>query len=268
MSDWSGKAFFLPLHKNISMSSLETNRVQFEAALLVLLEGLNTGTGGDGSTILPARLSLINYVKAKLDELIPEGEGISFKLSATPNISDPLDLLINAHLDEATKDIILAAPLSVLFPTKASATAGTTFTDTKTGYVELPANFVRLSSFKMTDWKKDISIPITPENVAYSLQQFPLRRGSINFPVAVLNWKTISAASKRILEYYSVLTLHTIEKFLYIPEQAAQDFVVVNPNLLDSLAWQCAGKIMQITGMLDAAKLAQDRVVQSFNYRP
>jgi len=268
LSDWSGKAFFLPLHKYISMSSLETNRVQFEAALLVLLEGLSTGTGGDGSTILPARLTLINYVKAKLDELIPEGEGISFNLSDTPNISDPLDLLINAHLDEATKDIILSAPLTVLFPTKASASTGTALTDTSIGYVELPANFVRLSSFKMTEWKKDISIPVTPDNPVYLLQQFPLRRGTVNFPVVVLTWKTISATSKRVLEYFSVLSSHTIDKFLYIPETVAEDFVVVNPNLLDSLAWQCAGKIMQITGMMDAAKLAQERVIQSFNYRP
>lgn len=344
-----GQGFFSTISYEIQMSSLETNRVQFEAALLVLLEGLNTGTSGSGSTILPARLSLINYVKAKLDELIPEGEGVSFNLSDTPNISDPLDLLINPHLDESTKDIILSAPLTVLFPTAMGLQSGKAFeTGGKTGYVMLPQNFLRLSSFKMADWKKDISIPITTENVAYILQQFALRRGSVNFPVAALNWlnipvgglKTMTIAAggtgyapgkniitvvqsggvggqivctsnssgvitsidsvymigsgyvvanglattggtgtgfvvnitvletaglRRTIEYYSISDSHVVDKLFYIPETLAEDFVVANPNLLDSLAWQCAGKIMQITGMVNEAKLAQERVQQSYN---
>lgn len=249
------------------MSSLSTNRVQFEAALKILLEGLTagSGSGGGGSTILPTRLTIINYVKAKLDELIPEGEGITFALSSEPNVTDPLNLLINAHLDEATKDIILSAPLTVLFPTGIPAGNGTPFEDTKTGYVVLPDNFLRLSSFKMADWKKDITVPITPQNPVYAKQQFSLLRGSVNFPVAVMNWKLISQDNKRILEYYSVDSSHVIEKLLYIPETVAQDFVEVNPNLLDSLAWQCAGKIMQITGMVNEAKMAQERVAQSYN---
>lgn len=248
------------------MSSLDENRVQFEAALKTLLESIDAGgTGVVSGTILPARLTIINYVKAKLDELVPEGEGISFALSSAPNISNPLDLLINAHLDEATKDVILSAPLSVLFPT-AQAGSGTPFTDTKTGYIVLESNFLRLSSFKMLDWKREVKVPITSLDPAYKKQAYSFLRGGINKPVAVLNWKSIGspASIQRILEYYSVDTSHVIDKLFYIPEQYAEDFLTVNPNLLDSLAWMCAGKIMQITGMVKEAEMAQQRVSQSY----
>lgn len=250
------------------MSTLDENRVQYEATLKALLESIVAGgTGvGDGGTILPARLSIINYVKAKLDELVPEGEGISFALSSEPNISNPLDLLINAHLDEATKDVILSAPLTVLFPT-AQTGSGTPFTTgDKTGYIVLATNFLRLSSFKMADWKREITVPITPFDPAYKKQGYSFLRGGINKPVAVLNWKSTGtpATMKRVLEYYSVDTSHTIDKLFYIPEQYAEDFLTVNPNLLDSLAWMCAGKIMQITGMIKEAEMAQQRVSQSY----
>ena len=249
------------------MSTLTTERVLFQDALLALLAGMDSGAGGGAGigTVDPNRITAINYVKAKLDELIPEGEGVSFALSTEPNVSNPLDLLINSHLDECTKDIILSAPITVLTPTDGEVTEGTANTDDKTGYVVLPVNFLRLSSFKMTDWYRDIDTPITPRSKEYKKQSNPFLRGGLAKPVAVLTWKIVETAMSRVLEYYSVDTLHTVEKLLYIPETLAEDFITQNPMLLDSLAWATAGKIMQITGMMDAAKFAQERVAQSYN---
>lgn len=242
--------------------SLYTERVHLEAALAAILATMGGGAGGAGA-IPPTRQSAIDFIKAKLDEIIPGGEGFTFALSAEPNISNPLDLLINAHLDEATKNVILSAPISVLFPTLATD-AGVANTDAKTGYVVLPDNFLRLSSFKMTDWLTDIDNPITPKDPKYKKQSNQFLRGGLSKPVAVLTWKSVANVMKRVLEYYSVDTAHTVEKLLYIPETTAEDFIAVNPNLLDALAWMTASKIMQITGMSDAAKLAQERVTQSY----
>ena len=248
------------------MSILSENRVQYENALMALFEDFETifgELGAGGGTILPTRLGAINYVKAKLNELIPEGEGIIFKLSDAPNISNPLDLLINAHLDECTKDVILSAPISTLFPTSLSTTAGTALTDNKTGYIPLPANFLRFISLKMADWKRSVSTLITPENPIYRKQSLPRLRGNTISPVAVLVWRK-GSPNTRAIEYYSVKSSHSIDQLLYVPETKTEDFVTANPHLLDSLAWMCAGKIMQITGMLNEAKLASERVVQSY----
>lgn len=253
------------------MSTLTDKRVLFEQSLFDLLNGLDYGTGGGGSQILPSRLRIVNFVKAKLDELIPEGEGITFSLSAEPNVSDPYSLLINAHLDESTKDVILSAPLSILAPTAyTDITEGTPFVaNGLTGYFVLPANLQRLSSFKMVDWLRDVTEFITPQHPAYKKQSNQFLKGGTVKPVAVLNWKTIDVEGtptpKRILEYYSVETSHNIDKFMYIPEQLAEDFITANPNLLDALAWMCAAKILQIIGMGEPAKMAMEQVTLSYN---
>lgn len=326
---------------------LETNRVQFEAKLKELLEALSTGIVS-GGTITPARLEIINYVKAKLDELLPEAEGLTFNLSAAPNVSNPLDLLINAHLDESTKNIIMSAPLSVLMPQAATVTTVPS-TDLKTGYFMLPIDFLRLSAFKMVEWEKEVTVPMSMNDPNYKKQTNPYLRGKPAKPVAVFKWKdsnsggiktvvinaggtgfapganlitvvqsgasfgklncTASAGGiitsidsiesigdgytnatalattggaganftvnitayigmKRILEYYSVsgeTNSEDVDYFLYIPEMTSEEFVLVNPNLMDALAWMCAGKIMQITGLFDNYKLAMEQVKISYN---
>lgn len=251
------------------MSTLTDQRAQFEQALLDLFAGLDYGSGGGAVEIPLTRLNIINFVKAKLDELIPEGEGLTFNLSNTPNVTDPYNLLINANLDESTKNVILSAPLSVLVPVAHTDTEGIHVANELTGYIVLPANFLRLSSFKMTDWKREINVAITTQNPLYKKQSNTFLKGGIIKPVAVYNWKSIDVEGtptiKRILEYYSVESSHNIDKLLYVPEQTAEDFIAVNPNLLDSLAWMCAAKILQIIGMYEAAKMAMEQVTLSYS---
>lgn len=242
--------------------ALADERVQYEARLADILSAL--GIGGTSGGISSVRLSIVNYVKAKLDELLPEGEGITFNLSSTPNITNPVDLIINSQLDESARDICLSAPLTAIIPSSHTG-SGTPFAaGDKTGYIELPGSFLRLSSFRMADWKKDVIIPITPENPLYTKQAYSFLRGGLSTPVAVLNWKSIAAVNKRILEYYSVDTSHVIEKLFYIPEQTAEIFIAANPNMMPSLAWQCASKVMQIFEKTDLSKMAQERVAQSY----
>lgn len=254
------------------MSTLSENRIQLDAALKTLFEGLLSGTGGSSTPIPVSRMNIINYVKAKLDELIPEAEGVSFNLSANPNVSNPYDLLINGHLPESVKDVSLSAPLSVLYPTLMGATTGTYEGTEKTGYIVLPVNFLRLSLFKMADWEREIIVPIIPSDPKYRKQSISFLRGGVTRPVAVLNWKSVPTTeggvttynTRRILEYYSIKTSHSVEILHYIPELSPEDFVLVNPMLLDALAWTCASKIMQILGQTDAFKMAVEQVKLSY----
>lgn len=246
------------------MATLTDQRLQYEARLKDLLAALSGGTVVEGGTILPSRLSIINYVKAKLDELVPEGEGITIKLSGEPNVTDPYNLLINAHLDEATKDIILSAPLSVLVPTKLAVTEGVPLSDgSLQGYIDLPANFLRLSMLEMVDWLRPVEVPITPTNPKYKLQSTELR-GGIAKPVAVLKWRKTGTGVVKCLEYYSISTVHTIEQLMYLHDMTAEDFIAANPVLLPSLAWMCAGKIMEIIGAQVPFQMAMEQVKLSY----
>jgi hypothetical protein len=257
------------------MSTLSEERIRLDAAIKALLEGLYLETGGGtiiNAPISNVRIHIINYVKAKLDEIIPESEGLFYNLSSNPNVTNPYDLLINAHLEESTKDVKLSAPLQVLSSKAASATTGVHTGQEKTGYVVLPVDYLRLSSFKMADWEREVTIPITPQDPRYKRQSISFLRGGLVKPVAALNWKNIGTTvgevttydMRRVLEYYSVDTSHTVEKLFYVAETVAEDFIAVNPDLLDALAWTCAGKIMQIIGQMDASKLAMERVKLSY----
>lgn len=241
------------------MADLTPERVEFESRLEDYLSGFDSG---GTTTILAARLTLINYVKSKIDEIIPEGEGVVFHTESSPNISDPYNLLINSILDEAAKRTLMSAPIHVIEPTDASSQVPVQEGTDKIGYIPLPDNFLRLIALKMTDWEREVNIAITTYDPLYKLQRNKYVRGGIAKPVAAYNWKMISAAPERVIEYYSVDENHTIEKFLYVPETIAEE---VQSSLGDALTWFCAAMILNIIGMSEAAKIADEQAVLTYN---
>lgn len=242
------------------MASISTEQISFEQALANLLAAYEAGTGS--GTILETRLTLINLVKAKLDEIIPEGEGVQFSVEGDINISDPLNLLINAILDEAANKTLLDAPLHILDPVKSDVAAGTADAgDAKIGYIPLADNFLRFVSLKMADWKREVTEPITSKDKRYRVQRNKYTRGGIAKPVAVFSYRTITGEQKRVIEYYSVDTSHAIDWFYYIQETAAEN---VQSNLVPSLSWTAAGIILQITERPELAKLAFEQEILNF----
>ncbi len=250
------------------MGIIGKERVEFEAALAALLAEYGEGAGG-GS--LPAtRLNIINMVKAKLDEITPEGEGLTFTLSTEPNVTNPLDLLISALLDEAAKNTLMMSPFHVLEPTISEETDGVAdIIDElgETGYVEMPENFLRLISFKMNDWDRPVNIPVLNTSTEYMMQKSKYVRGGVSKPVVSINWKIDAgetASRIKVLEYYSVPvdSDHAIEHFLYIPETIAEN---VQSNLRDVMTWICAAKILQITGQFDLSQKAMEQVSLALN---
>jgi hypothetical protein len=256
------------------MANLSTERVSFEQALANLLElyGVGSeGTGGGSVPIIPERLSLINYVKIKLDEIVPEGEGVQFAVDGDVNISDPLNLLINAILDEAAKRVLLNAPLHLLDPVKSATAEGTPEEyDTKIGYIVLPDNYLRLASLKMKEWIRPVVFALKPTDPEYLIQQNKHVRGGIAKPKAAYAHRTIEVTAegettlvqKRVLEYYSVINSHVISWLYYIQETSAQNLQL---NLRDSLTWMAAGMILQITERVDLAKAAFEQEQASYN---
>jgi hypothetical protein len=247
------------------MGNLATERIQFEAALAALLEAYQSTGGGGTGTILKTRLSLINATKIKLDEIIPEGEGVQFTLETSPNISDPLDLFINALLDETAKHLLLMAPLHALEATAAAVTTAQItehYNGRKSGYVILPDYFLRLVSFRMQDWERPVIIPISSTSKMYLKQHNQWLCGGPSKPVSAFTSRNISGEIKRVLEYFTVTDSHTVDHFLYIPETLAED---VQSNLTDALEWLCAAKILQITERVDLAQKALEHVQICFN---
>jgi len=242
------------------MADILTERISYEQTLANLLDAYGVGAGS--GTIVAERLTLINYVKAKLDEIIPEGEGVQFAVDGDVNISDPLNLIINAILDEAAKKVLLKAPGHVLDPVKSADTAGTAdATDNKIGFIPLADNFVRFISLKMQEWKREVRDFITPQDKAYSIQKNKYTRGGIAKPVVAMTHRSVGGVQKRVIEYFSVDSSHNIEWLYYIQETSAQD---IQTNLVDALTWVAAGIVLQITERADLAKTAFEQEILSY----
>lgn len=249
------------------MGILSNERVEFESALAALLAAYGIGGGTGGGSLPATRLNIINLVKAKLDEIMPEGEGLTFSLETSPNVSNPLDLLISAILDEAAKNTLMMAPFHILEPTDAEIAAGEDLVVDdygETGYVVLPANFLRLVSFKMEDWERPVNVPLQLTSPEYQMQKNKFIRGGVSKPAVAIAWRIGTEAPQKVLEYYSVPVEsdHAIEHFLYVPETLAED---VQSNLLDTMTWIAAAKILTITGQLELGAKAMEQVALSLN---
>lgn len=245
------------------MADLSTENLSVQTKLIALLESLEASSGSGSTTILPTRLTLINMVKIKLDELIPEGEGVVYDLESEPNVSDPYDLYINGLLDEAAKHILQTAPKHIL-PITSCSNPAVQIGTTNYGYVLVPDGFLRLHSFKMTEWSRDVNEFITPEHEFYKLQGNDHVRAGTKKPVLVLNYKVITATVKKVFEYYSVNTAHTVEKFLYIGETAAEN---LDDDLYPELTWMCASMILQNINETNLAQKAMERVQLCYQNR-
>ncbi len=235
------------------MAELSIERVSFEQALanLLALYGIS-GEPGSG-TILETRLSLINLTKAKLDEVIPEAEGLQFSLEDDINVSDPLNILINSILDEAGKRVLMNCPLHYLDVVKSDTGYGTANSDEVTGFIPLATNFLRFVSLKMAEWLRPVSKLLDINSQEYAAQFNSFARGGIAKPKAAMAHRTVGGSQVRVLEYFSVLSSHAIEYLFYVQETEAEN---IQSNLRDALTWVSAGMVLQITERVDLAKVA------------
>ena len=121
------------------------------------------------------------------------------------------------------------------------------------GIVNIPTDYLRLAEFKMQEWER----PVTQENIAGDAiakrQSNRWLRAGVAKPVVVLAHRGVN----RVLEYYSVVSDHTIERFLYIKSDVAEN---VPETLQDALCWVCASKVLSIFGN-QAAKTAIENAI-------
>jgi hypothetical protein len=240
------------------MADLSTEKLSYQNSLIALLESLDTDSGS--STLSPVELTLVNLVKIKLDELVPEGEGVVYDLEKEPNISDPLNLYISGLLDESAKNVLQTAPKHLCPVTKSTETAIEN-SDGETGYVKCDTDYLRLFSFKMDEWERPVDDPITPENPLYKIQFNSYVRGGTAKPVVAISQKYITDAVYKVLEYFSVSSSHVIDWFLYIAETAATD---LDDSLYEPLTWICAGKVLQNLGEMEKAAKAWEQAQLSY----
>ena len=122
------------------------------------------------------RLEIIEKVKEKLDEVQ------AYDAYQTGGVN-----LIDKLLDEAGETILNTVPLHTIPPEDFSTETHEMFTD-GTGFVHLPDDFLRLSSFKLAEWDRPVTQPISKSNPLYNLQKNDVTRGKPSKPVCVIGY--------------------------------------------------------------------------------
>ena len=196
------------------------------------------------------RLELVNRVRRKIDEVSAQDTPLQTVTIADENA---VDTIIDSLLDESAREILLKAPVQRLTVTSSSPSIVRNDNDTTTGYIQAPADFLRLVSFRMGDWHRSVTEPAIKGDALSMRQHNKYIRGGVAKPVGVLsrNEKGI------ILEYYSTRQEeHTLAEFLYIKEDVAEN--IADGQMIDALTWICAGKVLSVLGNLQMAQNAYD----------
>ena len=129
-----------------------------------------------------------------------------------------------------------------------------------TGYIILPDDYLKLSSFKMTAWKQSC-MEANDETPAINRKQAnEYLRGNIYKPVCVLRFINHESALKKAMWYYSLPrttdeATHVVETALYIPNVTIlATNAVIDNKLSEPLAYICASTVLISLEKTDSSK--------------
>lgn len=94
---------------------------------------------------------------------------------------------IENFMDAAAVKVLLTVPLHLIPPDDFSTQNQNARSD-GSGYIALPSDFLRLTSFKMTEWDRPVVKAISQEHPIYNLQKNTISRGKPSKPVAVIRY--------------------------------------------------------------------------------
>ncbi len=115
-----------------------------------------------------------------------------------------LDSLIESQITNGLRRALIIAPQSMVDNGQSFSsnqiTWGKSQAGTGWGSIDLPTDFLRLLSFKMSDWIRPVVNPITPDDPSYSQQKFnyPGLRGTPQCPVVAI----VEGTSNKKLEFF------------------------------------------------------------------
>lgn len=206
------------------------------------------------------RTQLINKVKTRIDEVCASGDIIS---PVGVENTKPYDSIIDELLNEAAIELLLKVPyyrLDVASANVVCSAIGPIMTQSEqaegdgvktiapmiknAGRAILPDDFLRLVSFKMSEWQQPVTELYFAHDEVAKRQANIYTRASVAKPVGVLR----KLADGYAIDYYSVTAQtneHTLEEFLYIKRDTPEN---ISDELVDIMVWICAGKTLGVLG--------------------
>lgn len=201
---------------------------------------------------------IIDLVIVKLEEksafLAENGKGGPI-LSSGDNIDElkPVYSYINAHIEQAANEVLLAAPLNRLIPLDGTKIKGDDGREIDRGIASgklvLPDDFLRLYSIQASDWERPVHKAITKTDHLYTLQYNKFTKGTKIKPVVVYSGVR-GSGSEQYLNLYST-DVANLKEFLYIPVYTND--TEYNRDVAEAIALNCAKKVLEVYSMTEKA---------------
>lgn len=161
--------------------------------------------------------ALVKDVRTAIDEntqvtAFTDGDGAAFD-------TDTLEMeeIIKSKIPDAINAVRMSAPLNMLELTE--VTPSVTWTDTGKGIgrIALPADFMRLGWFKMSDWLYGVQKAMTPLSEEYPQQfsDYQGVRGNPSRPVVAV----APDGGNAVLEFFSCASTEASARLLYVGRQ-------------------------------------------------
>lgn len=125
------------------------------------------------------------------------------------------------------------------------------------GSIELPDDFLRLVTFKMSDWDMAVTSPITDEHPSYAMQKsrYAGIRGNVQRPVVAI----VHGALHDVLEFYSCSAGPGVRVsracYIAVPKIDNADYIGLCPKLRDAVVYRAASMTAQSTGNIELAAM-------------
>jgi hypothetical protein len=199
-------------------------------------------------------VGLIEQVKVALDENVD-----SSPLAALGDVDTlTLDQIIESKVTDAARLVHENAAHHLL--DNGNALGSSVMWESQPGYgagkVNLPNDFMRLVSFRMSDWYRAVTDPITEDSPLYAMQssRYAGVRGNPERPVVAI----VHDASTQVLEFYSCQAGPGVQvaKARYIPLPMIEDgYIELCPKLVRAVVYRAASMTTSAVGNNDLAAL-------------
>lgn len=188
---------------------------------------------------------IIRRVKCLMNETDP-GEPDTVLLADEPL---GVEQAIAECIADAANIVFAAAPVHLV-----PLTDGTPLRITEkdgAGIIQLPGDFVRLASLRLSTWKRTLFSPVSPGSAPHREQNNSYLKAGTVKPVAVL---TGSSGGAR-LECYPFTTGTTVQELFYSAKAAGAEDIPENSLLTPAVCYMCAALAYGIFGNAEAAGL-------------
>ena len=199
------------------------------------------------------RQGIIDRVKIKMEEVTPFDEGLAVSSSEVKPFTSYIEENIQNSLDE----LLMICPIHLTSPINIPLKKGTVdlLTSTKDGtrmigQLDIPSDFIRLHTFKMSSWERPVHRPISIENPEYKYQFNRWGRGG--------NAKPIVARNSTKLEIYTYDDGATVATALYVARIDTEDNFEMNEKLFDPLCSLIAANVFGIFGSQQQKVMLQE----------